>query len=299
MQRSSVRRIALPLAALAALPIVVSEAQLDQIEAHKACKHIENTNCHGPCIYWYMSDAPWNDEELIRRANTCFGNGESWEGYTQSIENAEEVVVTGTPVPTVVIRPTPRPIPTPVVIPIRPTPTSGGTGTTARRPQFDTGSLPTDATEKVTCMLDALAKAGGSTNTFMYRMRRWQFHVEVDNTLAHLGDTDLVSNHQSPSAIPVTPPQASMPIRINVNRHRARNWPEGVSASIGMMSTTFHELVHHVLGPRYQHRRFPGENDGACLLDREGYCILGPTNPFFGPHVSEWLSMKYGGIRSV
>ena len=111
MQRSSVRRIALPLAALAALPIVVSEAQLDQIEAHKACKHIENTNCHGPCIYWYMSDAPWNDEELIRRANTCFGNGESWEGYTQSIENAEEVVVTGTPVPTVVIRPTPRPIP--------------------------------------------------------------------------------------------------------------------------------------------------------------------------------------------
>ena len=211
MQRPSARRIALPLAALAALPIVVSEAQLDQIEALKACKHIENTNCHGPCIYWYMSDAPWNDEELVRRAHTCFGDGESWEDYTQSIENAEDVVATGTPVRTmVIIRPSPRPISTPVVI-IPSTPSSGGAGTTARRPQFDTGSLPTDAAEKVTCVLDALAKAGGSTGTAMYRMRRWQFQVEVDNSLRHLGDTDLRSTHTSPSVVPFTPPSTHDP----------------------------------------------------------------------------------------
>ena len=35
------------------------------------------------------------------------------------------------------------------------------------------------------------------------------------------------------------------------------------------------------LGPYYKHRRFPGENDGSCYLDSEGYCILGPRDAHF------------------
>ena len=62
-------------------------------DAYKTCEHLMGfPTCYGACTLWYTSDEPWENEELVKRSETCYAKDRGWEGFRPP----EEVVVTGT-----------------------------------------------------------------------------------------------------------------------------------------------------------------------------------------------------------